>query len=72
MLTSKHGGNDQTKGNLQNVALEGKVDEAMEDAAGAAAALVEDVEVIVRVVVGEAGHFGGVLSFFFHFLFSFH
>lgn len=36
----EHGGQDQTERDLEHVALKSKVDEAMQDAAGASAALV--------------------------------
>ena len=52
---TEHGRDDQTEGDLEHVALEREVDEAMEDAAGSAAALVEKVVLLVGFV-WEARH----------------
>jgi hypothetical protein len=52
---TEHGREDQTKGDLEHVALEGKVDEAMEDAASSAAPFLKQVVVLVGFV-WEARH----------------
>lgn len=58
---TKHGGQNQTKGNLEHIPLKGKVNEFMYDSPGVTAALVEEVAILLRVI-RESRHLLGALE----------